>query len=310
MRGSGVGFVRCCSMCSGFCWLSLAGMCARRRTSFSCAHKKSRQKKAPPSLRPLRVATGQTCVTALAGCAAELTARCALRSDNRGESVDEARASCGARATPQAPRRRRSPRGFQAGHRCARPRTGIRGQAQRWPVLPLGPLWPCREAQGLGRAWAAQHAHASCTDLLRLSERSAQRAASSAAPPRARASQAARSAAKGHGQWGRLSFAFFALATQKKEGALPGAHPGRQMLAASATKQAPMIFPTPPPLTPALSPKGRGSKDLKPHESTGAKGQPAHSTTGTSVAGGVLRLRPQRTRPSIMTMPMPGMSPS
>ena len=235
MRGCGVGFVRCCSMCSGFCWLSLAGMCARRRTSFSCAHKKSRQKKAPPSLRPLRVATGQTCVTALAGCAAELTARCALRSDNRGESVDEARASCGARATPQAPRRRRSPRGFQAGHRCARPRTGIRGQAQRWPVLPLGPLWPCREAQGLGRAWAAQHAHASCTDLLRLSERSAQRAASSAAPPRARASQAARSAAKGHGQWGRLSFAYSSLATQRKVGAPPGAHPGQRELAGSAT---------------------------------------------------------------------------
>ncbi len=34
-------------------------------------------------------------------------------------------------------------------------------------------LWPCREAQGVGRAWAAQHAHASCSDSLRLSERSA-----------------------------------------------------------------------------------------------------------------------------------------
>ena len=33
------------------------------------------------------------------------------------------------------------------------------------------PLWPCREAQRLGRAWAAQHAHASCSDLLRLFER-------------------------------------------------------------------------------------------------------------------------------------------
>ena len=34
------------------------------------------------------------------------------------------------------------------------------------------------------------------------------------------------------------------------------------------------------------------------------------TTTGTACAGGVLRLRPQRTRPSIITMPMPGMSPS
>ncbi|HPK33495.1 MAG TPA: hypothetical protein PK510_13815, partial [Ottowia sp.] len=40
------------------------------------------------------------------------------------------------------------------------------------------------------------------------------------------ASQAARSEAKGHGQWGRLSFAYFSLATQRKVGAPPGAHPG------------------------------------------------------------------------------------
>ena len=32
--------------------------------------------------------------------------------------------------------------------------------------------------------------------------------------------------------------------------------------------------------------------------------------TGISVAGGVLRLRPQRTNPSIMTIPIPGISPS
>ncbi|WP_367350944.1 hypothetical protein, partial [Ottowia sp.] len=32
--------------------------------------------------------------------------------------------------------------------------------------------------------------------------------------------------AKGHGKWGRLSFAYFSLATQRKVGAPPGAHPG------------------------------------------------------------------------------------
>ncbi|HRW73791.1 MAG TPA: hypothetical protein P5093_15475, partial [Ottowia sp.] len=42
------------------------------------------------------------------------------------------------------------------------------------------------------------------------------------------ASQAARSEAKGHGQWGRLFFAYFLLAKQKKVGAPPGAHPGLQ----------------------------------------------------------------------------------
>ena len=47
-------------------------MCARRRTFFSCVAKKRRQKKATPSLRPLRGAKGQTCVGVVAGCAVEL----------------------------------------------------------------------------------------------------------------------------------------------------------------------------------------------------------------------------------------------
>src|SRR5690606_15304359 len=42
----------------------------------------------------------------------------------------------------------------------------------------------------------------------------------------------------------------------------------------------------------------------------GHEGAQPGRITGTSVAGGVLRLRWQRTRPSIITMPTPGMSPS
>ena len=91
-----------------------AGMCARRRTFFSCVAKKRRQKKATPSLRPLRGAKGQTCGGAVAGCAAELTAL-------RSSSVQTAAASqmtkhgrTGAHATPQPPRRRRSHRGWVA----------------------------------------------------------------------------------------------------------------------------------------------------------------------------------------------------
>ena len=83
-------------------------------------------------------------------------------------------------------RRTRSPRplrasaqtegcGERTGHCCARPweKSGYRGRAQRWPEWVSHPLWPCREAQGLGRAWAAQHAQALWTDSLRLFERSA-----------------------------------------------------------------------------------------------------------------------------------------
>ena len=88
-----------------------AGICARRRTFFSCVAKKRRQKKATPSLRPLRFATGQTCVGAVAGCAVELALllRSAARTATARQITKHARAD--ARATPQPPRRRRSQQG-------------------------------------------------------------------------------------------------------------------------------------------------------------------------------------------------------
>ncbi len=49
---------------------------------------------------------------------------------------------------------------------------------------------------------------------------------SSAAPPFDRAPQVARSAAQGHGKWGRLFCAYCFLAKQKRVGAPPGAIPG------------------------------------------------------------------------------------
>ena len=78
------------------------------RPPFLCATRKEAKKRAPQSAAP----SGQTCVGVLAGCAVELTARCALRSDNHGESVHEAGVSFGTPATPQAPRRRRSQKGW------------------------------------------------------------------------------------------------------------------------------------------------------------------------------------------------------
>ena len=86
-------------------------MCARRRTFFSCVAKKRRQKKATPSLRPLRFAAGQTCVGALAGCAVELALllRSAARTATASQITKHGRT--GAHATPQPPRRRRSQQG-------------------------------------------------------------------------------------------------------------------------------------------------------------------------------------------------------
>ena len=91
-----------------------AGICARRRTFFSCVAKKRRQKKATPSLRPLRFATGQTCVGAVAGCAVELALllRSAARTATASQITKHARSD--ARATPQPPRRRRSQQGVDS----------------------------------------------------------------------------------------------------------------------------------------------------------------------------------------------------
>src|SRR6478672_13900981 len=104
-------------------------------TCFPCVQseqlrqKKVTKEKATPSLRPLRDAKGQTCVGAVAGCAVELTARCALRSDNHGESVHEAcalRRACSPRNRPAAGAASRGKTAEQpnshTGHRCARPR--------------------------------------------------------------------------------------------------------------------------------------------------------------------------------------------
>ena len=108
----------------------------RRATSFLVRDKKGGKETRPTVCGPF----GATCVGALAGCAVELTARYALRSDNHGESVHEAGVSCGTPATPQAPRRRRSQKGggrvgpslrSASGSQAQAPRAGKPSRAQR-----------------------------------------------------------------------------------------------------------------------------------------------------------------------------------
>ena len=117
---------------------------------------------------------------------------------------------------------------------------------------PLAVPRSARRGAGAAAQHAALRALTCCGCLSGVSEANK---ASSAAPPRARASQVARSEAEGHGQRGRLFFGYFLLARQKKVTAPPGAHPGQQRL---------QSMPDSPrrtqPLTPALSPTGRGRK--------------------------------------------------
>jgi len=159
--------------------------------------KKVTKEKATPSLRPLRCAKGQTCGGAVAGCAAELTAllRSFVRTTAASQFTKHGR--CDAHATPQPPRRRRSQQGVdsrtatRALLRSAPPAQRVAlaparwGRAKQWPVWVSDlrvPFTMRRGAQGVGRH-GRPSARASCSDSLRLSERSAQRVASSAARP-------------------------------------------------------------------------------------------------------------------------------
>ena len=179
-----------------------AGLSPRQATHFSLLRqRKVSKRKATPSLRPLRGAKGQTCGGAVAGCAAELTSllRSSVRTTAASQITKHARSD--ARATPQPPRRRRSQRGWGAEQPTAKqpfgPSLRSAQSAQRVALAPARrgpsaamarvdvlrvPFTMRRGAQGVGRHGRAS-ARASCSDSLRLFERSAQRAASSAARP-------------------------------------------------------------------------------------------------------------------------------
>ncbi len=109
------------------------------------------------------------------------------------------------------------------------------------------------DCSGLGQWNMPKHRHLTCCGCLSGARK---REASSAAPLQARASQVARSEAKGHGQRGRLFFAYFLLAKQKKVSRPPGRNPGRRRLQKASLWKCTSRKP----LTPTLSPKGRGSK--------------------------------------------------
>jgi hypothetical protein len=92
-----------------------AGCSPRRARHFSLLRqRKVPKRKATPSLRPLRCATGQTCGGALAGCAVELALllRSAAQTATASQITKHGRFD--AHATPQPPRRRRSQQGVNS----------------------------------------------------------------------------------------------------------------------------------------------------------------------------------------------------
>ena len=146
-----------------FVWKQIACLCegrrpgvARRASNFLSRRRKKVTKERATLLRAsLRCATGNLRCSDR-GCAAELTARYALRSNNCGKSVHEARVSFGTRTHPLPCASRHAQKGtrgadIHTGHCFAalrsapsrgRKRHALRklGRAQRWPEWMLA-VW-------------------------------------------------------------------------------------------------------------------------------------------------------------------------
>ena len=150
-----------------------------RVTFFRVAERKSPKKGRPCCLRPLRFATGQPGVLVHGVHRRTRCAPAALRSNNCGESVHEARVSFGTRATPRPARPRRIQKGTRGadshtGHCFAALRSAPsrgrkrhalrrRGRAQRWPEWMLAvrlshPCWLRLRRGGCGVARASERA--------------------------------------------------------------------------------------------------------------------------------------------------------
>ena len=125
---------------------------------------------------------------------------------------------------------------------------------------------------------STRHGALTLTPSARAEERSFRRIraahclseASLRGPRLKRAPQVARSEAEGHAQWGRLFFAYFLLAKQKKVSRLPGRVPASGLNKTCNRRKGPAPSPQP-------SPGGRGSKTgsktahlakPQPHQST------------------------------------------
>ena len=207
--------------------------------------KESKQRKGDPAVRVPSLRYGQPAVLGHGACR---RTHCALRASFKQLRQVRSRrlASCGASppralrssARPEGhprygPSLRSAPMGAGASRRAAP------GRAQRWPVSGCSPPVAVPGAGRLRGEHARRSAHASLSDLPQLFERSAPARSEFHGAPHARASQVARSEAKGHGQQGRLFFAYFLLAKQKKVSAPPGAYPGQPTSKRRATHAIP-----------------------------------------------------------------------
>jgi len=188
--------------------------------------KKGTKEKATLRAASLRFAAGNLWCSVV-GCAAELAARCALRSNNRSESEHEA---CVLRHTPpHALRSSAHPEGTGCGH--------PHGPSLRWAERSGGPkgCWLLGSPSPLAAPAAGRlrgGTRVGARVLRCLARRSCLNEAPTArsefcGPPRKRpAAGLPLRTAKGSQTGGRLFFANFLLAKQKKVSRPPGRQPG------------------------------------------------------------------------------------
>ncbi len=200
---------------------------------FFASSKKGRPKKDDPTVRVPFAALRGNLRCSLAGRAAELATRCALRSNNCGKSVHEGwRPAAPARPAPCASRHGQKGGGTV---RAIAALGLVRGASSAGPSAAMArvglftPLWLRlgRGACGVSVGVAAPtHRCLTCRGCLNGAP---QARSEFCGTPRKRPDPGLpRSAAKGSQTWGRLFFAYFLLAKQKKVSAPPGAYPGQQ----------------------------------------------------------------------------------
>ena len=265
MRGGGVGKIIGACFVADAASICRPGCAPGSAPSFFCVAKAKKAKERRPHWPCPFAALRAACDARARGGAAELAARCALRSDNRSKSVHEAWACCAAHARPTPCASRHGQRGVQL-----QPGPSLRSA----PVLafaraersddPCGFPTPLRlrlRRRACGVARAPQDARASWTDSRGLFERRerSERSEFHRAPRKRCDAGWPRSEAQGSQTWGSLSLVPF-FGEAKKGTAPPGAYPGQQVLAAPAKHQTTVAKSNAQPLTPALSPKGRGSR--------------------------------------------------
>jgi len=189
-------------------------MSPRRASHFLCFAKESNQRKATPAVCVPSLRYGHPAVLVAGG------SRRTRFAQTTAALLPPAPALLGTARGGQTSRLvlRTSPPTARALHVA-----GERSEACRGPSEATArpkPLWLCRGAQRqAGKASQLFERSEFCDARL------------------TRAPQVARSEAKGHRQRGRLFFAYFLLAKQKKVGAPPGAHPGQQPTQCQQSKQ-------------------------------------------------------------------------